>query len=281
MDELLDSTERSRTPPSECSLGAAVLGRIGPDAERRAVDALIEMLPDPDESRRLRIVEALGALGPRAAPSIPALLALMERETSNGVEDGRSAVSRRMSAAGAVCGGGDPRFVAAMIRMMRSSDPGKRSAAASILGESDQPSPAPAVASVLIGLLKDETQSVRSSAASTLGRSDGPAWEAAMPALLEALGDEDEWVRSQVAGALARHRAGVDRVVPMVVRMLQSGNSSLRRVAAEILGEFGTEARLALPALREARQDSVEFVRDEVERALGLIAPPEAANPAH
>ena len=53
--------------------------------------------------------------------------------------------------------------------------------------------------------LQDDDSGVRSKAASALGRI-GPAAKAAVPALIEALQDDDYWVRSKAALALEKIR---------------------------------------------------------------------------
>ncbi len=274
----LPPNEWSRSPPSLGPLGAAVLGRIGPEAERQAVDILVGMLRDEDESRRAGAVDALGALGPRASTAIPLLLELAERKAPAwpGEEDWR-AVHRLMGALEKVCKGDDPRLATAMIRMLKSSDAMKRSGAASILSHLNPP--APTAVPALIEALKDETQGVRHSSAVALGRYEGTERKAAVPALIDALQDEDEEVRSNVAKSLVRYGAGAGRVVPTAIGLLRSENPSLRARAAEILGAFGPAAGSAVPALREVRHDPESFVRDAAEKALKSVAPAEAADP--
>jgi HEAT repeat protein len=270
VERLMNSGESSQSPSNLCDLGAAALGRIGPEAERQAVDLLVGILRGEDESQRLGAADALGSLGPKASAAFPTLLGLAEQEKPGppGGDDGR-AIFRLTTALQRVCKGDDPRLVAALIRLLKSRDATKRSGAATTLSELRPPPPAAVPA--LIEALKDETQSVRFSASLTLGRYQGSEGKAALPALLDALRDEDEGVRSHAAKALANHQVDGGRVVPTVVRLLRSENPAIRSQAAEILGAFGSTAGPAAPALLEGRHDAVRFVRDEVEKALKAI----------
>lgn len=168
VDWALNSGEGRPLQSSLCRMGAAVLGRIGPEAEREAVDLLIGMLRGGDESQALGAADALGALGPRASEAFPALLAQAEREKPGPPGDGDwHATSRLTTALTKVCAGDDPRLVAALIRLLTSIDPTKRAAAATTLGQLEHPAPA------------------------------------AVPALREARHDPEEFVRDAAEKALA------------------------------------------------------------------------------
>jgi HEAT repeat protein len=270
-----DSGEKHRTPSRLCPLGADVLGKIGPEADRQAVDVLLGMLRLEDESQRLRAGDALGALGPRASAVIPTLLELAERERSDWLASGPPAVWRLLGALKQVSAGDDPRLVAALLRMLKSTNSTQRCGAANIFEGLDPPSVLAVPA--LIEALRDDAQAVRGSAAHALGRYDGPERKAAVAALLDALEEEeDEYVRMQAAKSLAHYREGSVQVVPEAVRLLRSKNPSVRMIASQILGEFGPEAALAVPALLETRHDPMSYVRDAVEKALKAILPSEA-----
>ena len=97
--------------------------------------------------------------------------------------------------------------------------------------------------------------------------------------MLEALDDEDAWVRCHAATSLARHRTQAGWVVPRLVTMIESGDSTLRGFAARALAEFGPQATFAIPVLLKARDDPGTFVRDEVEKALKAIVVDKSAKP--
>jgi HEAT repeat protein len=279
LGRILDSSETIQKSFNSCELGAVVLGRIGPEAERQAVELLVGMIHGDDESLRARAIAALGSLGPRALTAIPTLLALAERRAPAGPgESGEQAEIRLAKALERVFTGGDPRFVAALVRMLKSSEPTKRWGAATTL--SHLKPPAPTAVPMLIGALKDDTQSVRYSAAVALGRYDDPQRGAALPALLGALQDEDEWVCCMAAKSLAYYRAGAPQAVPAIVKLVRSEKPTLRGYAAKILGEFGPAASSAIPVLQKARLDDADrFVREAAEKALEAVSPSETANP--
>jgi HEAT repeat protein len=278
LDRILNSSEIILKSFNLCELGAVVVGRIGPEAERQAVDILVGMIRGDDESLRARAIAALGSLGPRAPTAIPTLLALAERKAP--VRPGESdwqAELRLAKALERASTGGDPRLVAALIRMLKSSERAKRMGAATTL--SDLKPPAPAAVPMLIKALKDDTQGVRYSAAVALGRYEEPQRGAALPALLGALQDEDEWVSCMAAKSLAYYRAGAPQAVPAIVKLLRSEKPILRGHAAKILGEFGPAASSAIPVLQKARHDADKFVREAAEKALEAVSPSETANP--
>jgi HEAT repeat protein len=100
-----------------------------------------------------------------------------------------------------------------------------------------------------------------------------------LPALLDALPDQDEWVCCMAAKSLACYRAGARQAVPTIVKFLRSEKPVLRTYATKILGEFGPAARSAVPVLLKARHDADKSVRDAAEKALEAVSPSETANP--
>jgi HEAT repeat protein len=270
-----------------CFYGAATLELIGPEAERQALEILKGMVRGEDRPQRLAAIDAIGVMGlfgrkATASALIPILLEIAEREKSERERadqtwDKDQGHHRLMSALQFVCDGDDPRFGAALIRMMDSPDPQKRYEAALNLTFIDPP----VLLAVpgLIRRLKDKSQPIRYHSAEALGRYTGPEREAAIPALLEALDDGDEGVRIQVAKALAHFHTGADRAVPILVLLLRSQGDNHRYQAAEILGEFGPDAKLAIPALQEAQRNSSKLVRDQAETALKAINPTSVGNP--
>lgn len=91
----------------------------------------------------------------------------------------------------------------------------------------------------------------------------------AIPALVTALGDEDEGVRENAQNALAL--IGKD-AVPAVVEALQSDNPDVRQAATWILGEIGADAVDAIEALAATlRTETDSDVRRSVLGALSQI----------
>ena len=109
---------------------------------------------------------------------------------------------------------------------------------------------------------------VRSNAARALARL-GPEAKAAVPALSEALKDEEAFVRGYAASALS----GIGpAAVPALSKALKDEERDVRVSAAAALARLGpAEAKAAVPALSEALKDEVANVRRAAARALDQI----------
>src|SRR3954470_10300000 len=117
----------------------------------------------------------------------------------------------------------------------------------------------------LVRRLKHPDTADRRAAAAALGRL-GPKAGPAVPALAEALSDEDLYVRRLAALALGDIGAG--GAVPALIEALGDEDEGARRRAAVALGEIGPEAAPALAALRELREEGGEAVREAAARAV-------------
>jgi HEAT repeat protein/tRNA A-37 threonylcarbamoyl transferase component Bud32 len=138
----------------------------------------------------------------------------------------------------------------------------------------------------LIGALKDEDAGVRRSAAQALGEC-GPAVREATGPLIAALEDPDFWVGEAAADALRkitgtrepqRERRNQSRepsgVTPAVQNLLQAMQDPKSRwMAVVALGEMGSAAREAIPALVDALEDEDVAVRWDAAKALGKMGP--------
>ncbi len=108
----------------------------------------------------------------------------------------------------------------------------------------------PAAIPALIPILKEgENDEVRSAAAHALGEM-GAAAIPAVPALIEALEDEESLVRTVTAEALGKIGPGAVEAVPALAKAMTVGPGGDFR-AAYALGSIGPEAAEAVPALIE------------------------------
>ena len=98
--------------------------------------------------------------------------------------------------------------------------------------------------------------------------------EDAVPALIQALQDQDEWVRSRATLALGRIGGGAEDAVPALMQTLQDKDVYVRKYAASALGSIGEGAIDAVPALIQVLQD--QDIRINAAFALGKIGTPEA-----
>jgi len=102
----------------------------------------------------------------------------------------------------------------------------------------------------------------------------GPARAAALPGLVAALGSSRPTERASAARTLGWLQAR--EAVPALADALRDDDAAVRAQAALALARVG-EAGDALPALRAALRDADPWVREEAARALGLLAKPDPA----
>lgn len=117
---------------------------------------------------------------------------------------------------------------------------------------------AKAAVPALVEALGDPAAPIRKAAAAALGSIGAPA---AVPALTKTLRDADAKVRWQAAEALGQIGPKASAAVPELVKVLQGKDVSIRSVAADALGAIGWDARAAIPTLKEALKDPELGVR--------------------
>ncbi|WP_165250401.1 HEAT repeat domain-containing protein [Paludisphaera soli] len=233
-----------------------------------AVKTLEGALEDESSTVRAEAVEALGRIGPAAAPVAPRLIALAKEED----ESLRCQVARSLGAVG-----GDPGpTVEALVALLGDAGPTVKAAAAASLGAMKAQA-APAV-SALSTLLQDREESVRTAAAEAIAQV-GPLDVAATETLVEGLASEDTVVRAQTAEALGTIGAAAEEAAPALVEAMGDENDRVRAEAVEALGKIGAKAAdVAVPALVRALDDGDDAVAALAAEALGRMGP--AAAPA-
>jgi len=274
------SRRRFGLPPRETARGSGV-----------AVPALAEALRDSDRFVREAAAEALAQIGPAAKDAVPALL-----DALHGKEDAEFVDARR-KAAWALCRIGPDANVAlpALVKALGDKDRGVRLAAAG----------------ALCGMRADAAEAVpaliRSLSTESMGGGIGRGMygsimdigTAAIPALIEALGDDSDQVRrfaadtlghfgriaKDAASALERYAReanqgdlchptyalgsmGADGV-PALTRLLEHPDDKVRRSAAGALRSAGPEAASAAPALGRALSDPSWLLRETACITLG------------
>ena len=94
-----------------------------------------------------------------------------------------------------------------------------------------------------------------------------------IPALIDALGDEDSGVRIHAANALAPIGEAAAAAIPALIRALDDAEPRLRIYAATALGNMGTAAEDAIPALTDLSNGSAtqaaQAARDAIEKIEG------------
>lgn len=167
----------------------------------------------------------------------------------------------RYQAAGCLGDAGDPVAIEPLIPLLDDPEVGVRWKAAEALGKLGTPAVEPLAANLRIGSVD-----ARWMAAVALGEIGDPR---AIPALMGALDDDDAYVRSRAALALA---AIGEPARAEVIAVLSSGNERVRRGAVIALGKLGEEG--SITALIEALRDPDGEVRQQACVALGDIGKP-------
>jgi HEAT repeat protein/lysophospholipase L1-like esterase len=285
------------TPEGSGRVAAAVSSFIpGAAFESRevadlSVETLLLRLRDADRPRtRLLAAWALGRI--RAPEAVAGLTRALSDETEGvrseashalgeigpgardalptlvgALRDPRQSV--RWSAARALVGIGlrAPDDVRELMQGLRSDDFFIRGFAAFVLSDLDPP-PREAIPA-LLGAMKDPDQGVRSlvvRALGALGSGEAPVVDALAEALQEKWSD-----RWRAARSLGRIGPAAAPSVPALMKALGDGDPRLRREAAQALGRIGPRADAAVQALAAARRDSSDDVRAAAARALSEI----------
>lgn len=204
------------------------LGKIGPAAAPQAVEPLRAMLKEP--AYRTEATVALGRLGPAARAAVKDLAALV---TEKG-------------------GTPDDRFVlaTALVRIQ----------------------PDEANVRLVADLLTSKSPEVRDAATLTLATL-GPAAAPALPALRKLLAGDDPQDRQSAAVALWRI-ARAPEALTVTTALLQHPDSVIRMSAATEIGyTFGADAKGAVPVLAKLLWDDAIEVRFTTLEALARIGP--------
>jgi HEAT repeat protein len=175
---------------------------------------------------------------------------------------------------------------------------------AAIDGLADHGPAAKAAVADLVALLADPSARIRAHAAYALGMI-GLEAKAAAPELVKATADADQHVRREAIQALELTKPGIDVAGPALLKALEDkepavqvaaldaladigteavptlaqalANPATRYWAALALGEFGPDAKPAVPALTEALDDKRPEIVHEVLIALAQIGPDAAS----
>ena len=123
----------------------------------------------------------------------------------------------------------------------------------------------------LATLLKDKQPEVRLRRAAVALARVGPSVKTVMPALKEALGDDDRSVRCSVVRAIGNIGADARDLVPDLVKRLGDDSLEVRIAAIEEIGNIGPEAKAAVTALTVAAKDGTPAIRNAAQEVLKKI----------
>jgi HEAT repeat protein len=286
---LVKSLERAR--PELRTGYAGLLGEIRPPVfSADAVPALEAALGSRDAEVRYRAASSLAAFGSAASKTVPALLSILKAE--DGVDHAgrattpapaRDPVVAVVGALGQLAPA-SPRAeeaVAALLKVVRSSDAVRRAAAVAALAGFR---PDEAVMAAVTNSIQDRHESVRVASLRVVGDLGLKAPFAAPKVLAAALDDESADVRASAAGALAHVGLGIDPFLPtMVMHAEQDPDARVREAFVLALQELGPRAitTAAVPDLTAALGSRVAHVRIAAAIVLERLGPPaHAAIPA-
>ncbi len=251
---------------------AESLGELGsearlalPDLVRR-VGRVGEVLYDSNsqETERDAVLTALRAVGPASTEQVPELVRLLGDESEKTAEQAAIELGRLPSLSGDA--------LSALVGGLSSARAGVRDRCAQALGNPKVRRPE--VLRALERALLDGSEVVRESARRSLAAlgedADGIALRLA-DRLAAASGDE----RLRAAENLAHMGRYADRAVPVLVKALDDRDEFTAVRAARALGAIGAAARDAVPALAAAAGRR-GLLRAAVRDSLGRIGTPEA-----
>jgi HEAT repeat protein len=259
---LKDEDESVRYAAGEAIGRIGLKGAIHAD---KAIPALVETLKDKDVSVRVRAAYALRKTGVKA---IPALIAALKDESE-------SVRSHAAYALGKI----RPRATAAapaLMNALKDKDRYVRFCAAvamSVIGQGIEGGPPQLMVTALIEAQKSEVELIRNEATYALGAVGPKASKdvtlAAITVLISALRD------MRKVAALALAKIGI-KAIPALLEALKDKNEQIRSDVAYALGKLSPESRKALPrsaldALNLALKDSHSQVRDNARAALEVI----------
>ncbi len=193
------------------------------------------------EPEQLKALEALEALGEKAAEATPALIELFAQKN----ESVRLQAAITLGKIGAVA-------VAPLTNTLEAHYADKPKDATTparfylvwslaFIGPS-----AKSATPTVVKALADPAPDVRRKAAYALGRIDAEPAKV-VNALVSALADSDNDVRQTAAESLPKMSTAA---VPVLIQALQTGKDELRPVAIRILGQIGAESAPAIPELK-------------------------------
>ena len=239
---------------------ADTLGNIGP-AAKEAIPDLATLLGDEDREVSRHAAPALGRIGPAAVPELIEVARWRSRYTT----DMASTAFADLKA--------DAATVRELVRLMGNvkEDPAVRAFAATALGH--MPEKAQGEMPELIRVLGDENNDVRTAARWALGQT-GPK---GIPALREALKNDNSRILSGAAFALGSMGPAAEAAVPDLLRVMKNDDRTVRIDAILAIGKTQVTSDAVVRALIQVLDtDKDEVVRLDAVRVLSKMETSEA-----
>lgn len=234
-----------------------VMQWLGPKA-KDAVPTLLEMMNDSDFRVRLGALQSLGAIDADAPEIIPVLLANLNDshpEVSKAAQE--TLVNRKLKHSA--------------VAFLRTALKERRESIRCLLCDvfKNMGSEAKSAVPSLTPLVRDTNRKVRLHALQALDAIDRTSAEV-VAALVTALNDDDEEIRKTAQESLTR---GGSLVVPALVEFMKMSKTDVRLRVLHILQKLGPDARDNIPAFLELAKDPDSRVRAEALHALREIDP--------
>ncbi len=251
--------------PGQMAIAMQSLGWIGPPASN-AVPALIDFLKPPQSATAppVFVADVLGRIGGNAAPAIPLINEMFDKETNWELRCRLAAASFRIDS------NQTEAFAFLTNGLMTHQPVGDRWRAAHYLG--DIGPNAKAAAPALLQSLDDATNGLlfRQSSVALKALGISPATIVSrMKAQLDSPGN-DETTRVNVAARMLEVDPS-DHDAQMALLELIRKNSGFASFAADTLGRAGPAAKDAVPVLREVSKSDKRVLREEAAKALKKI----------
>ena len=296
-DSMADLGAQLDDPDASVRIAAAeALGRMGRQAEGQS-SLLVQALQDDDPAVRAAASRALVSIGEDAVPGLIRALSkgdpVFLREVISTLGDmGSMAVpklvtslhgqrnellERRYAAlALARIGDADRRVIPALAESLGDDNPDVRIAALEALGHAGNAAREELSGVIDLAVEQREPVAVREAALAAMA-SIAPADEAVKATLVDAVSDGNPGIyEAAVAGLIAvRRQTALSDSVEALSSQLRSGASSERMAAARQLGEMGSFAVAAVPALDAVLADRGNSIalRAAAATSLGMIGP--------
>jgi HEAT repeat protein len=258
------------------------LGKLGAEAAKTTVPALIAILEDPaEEARRpgawasessnpgenaadvrLEAVQSLGRIGPAARPAIHALTLALKKAAPAKYD-----VVQQMEVSDKPVGSSGAKVRTLTFALVTGDEP-MLQACAEALGRI-RPEAKGTVGALRLAL-RDSDEGVRWAALCAL-LDCGCDGKELTPILVPFLRDKDAALRQVAMKALGKCGSPAKEVLPHLTAALQDDNATVREAAVKALGERGSEASEAVSPLIGALEDSETAVRSAAVESLGKI----------
>ncbi len=266
--------------PNDEQLQRGAIERLGqrmmdrdPRVRRAAVEAFLDLDPDPEISRPI-IKKVMDQADPEVLDAAMNTLAGLGEKVLPRLIEALKHPQVRARAAAIIARIGPPAkdAVPALIEALDDANSETRIEVLLALGAIG--SGAEVAVPEVTRALDDPDMNVRYAACCALGKIGGPACSAA-DELLENLSGVDRVLAVSSAWALARLDPRCPKIaakaVPVLIKALEESNPLVRLQAAETLKLFGPLAKDAVPALKGALHDTDPQVREAAAEALHAI----------